>query len=382
MEKPGPAESSITALGEAEEERSLEVKGKGLFLVAAMLLLPILAASCKKSHSKRKPPRIDSIERVTVRSYPPDWGLEGDVVRIDGGNFSVSVSANTVTFEGLGATVLLAKGNQLTVFVPVGTNAGVVPVKVAVGTLESNEVDFTILQLPTITALVPDFGPKGALVTIQGRYFGILPDDNIITFPDQADPLNMRVQSPTLSATPNELTCFVPPEAATGDVTVEVTPDVSDPVRFTVTTPRLDLVKDRTAAAIDSLPTTNFFFNVIAFDCQARAWSPNLMQATSQNKSDAINLFVNTLLPSGSSNTGLGGAAGLATDSFNRTVTLVSDGLPTCGPTSAAAHLCEILTANTQGAQIHTFAVQGFGEFVTFMQDMATLTGGTYNAAN
>lgn len=689
-EKPRAAGSFISALGEVEEERSLEVKGKGLFLVAAMLAVFILAASCKKSHSKRTPPHIDSIERVTVRAYPSDWGLEGDVVRLDGSSFAVAASVNTVTFEGIAATVLLAKGNQLTVFVPVGTSAGVVAVKVAVGSLESNEVDFTILQIPTITALVPDFGPKGALVTVQGRYFGVLPGDNVITFPHVADPANQRIQSPTLSATPSELTCFVPPEAVTGDVTVEVGPDTSDPVRFTVTTPRLDrveaffgavdsavvlsgenfspdplenivrfngveapvlfsssfgnsistlvpanarsgpvtvevtggrgttnglpfclegtpvsvptsivatpatgavgdpvwidgadfstnpsenqvsfngtlapvanatstriqsevplgavtgpitvtvagqtvatfgdftvtsppplspgifglipdigpegsyvtirgtnfspvasnnrvffngveadvcgasrwgllvtvpfassglvtvdvggqatagglpftvtgqvaggstftyfgqtlpapsnrvifvidisgtmdwtygtftdrfggtffngtrldLVKDRTAAAIRSLPTTNFFFNVIAFDCQPRAWSPTLMASNLQNQNNAINLFVNTLLPSGSSNTGIGGSAALAMDPLVRTVTLVSDGLPTCGPTSPAAHLCEILTANTEGAQIHTFAVQGFGDFVVFMQDMAGLTGGTSNVAN
>ena len=144
---------------------------------------------------------------------------------------------------------------------------------------------------------------------------------------------------------------------------------------------RLQLAQDRIAAAIDGLQG-GFDFNVVAYDCSPFEWRPTMMTATPGNKAMAIS-FVNGLTPSGSSDTGAAGAYALDLDTDNRTLVLVSDGSPTCGPTSQAAHLCEILTANnTRGAQVHTFSIQGFGDFITFMQDMATLTGGTYGVAN
>lgn len=650
------------------------MQSRGLLFVAVVSILLSLAGSCKKDRKKVYPPQITSLN--------PDIGLEEDVVIIHGAQFSGRLIDNKVTFSGVEATVLLSSPVKLTVIVPLTAFTG--PVKVTVGALASNEVPFTVLTPPTLTNLVPDLGPEGTLLTIQGRYFGLLPQDNNI--------LLGGFWTPTLTASPTELTCFVPEGAPSGDVTVEVVPEVSNPKPFTVTTPRLydvqeffgsegtsvvltgekfspvpgeniirftgiesptlfassygdslstlvpagtrsgevtvevaggrgitnglpfclddppppaptvstfgpssgdvgngvqivganfstnasdnvvrfngtlspvnsstgtvlntevppgavsgpitvevagqgvttslpftvntpappppglisilpsmategttvlirgtdfspgpsnnivsfagvrarvigaspvalmvevpytsggpvtvdvggqvtagglpftytgspaqgttisyfnqviptpsdsaifvidisgtmdwlwgstytdrfgvsvsngtrlDLAKDRTAAAIDSLPTgTGFLFNVVAFDCGPIFWETSMQAADATTKAQAIAFVTNTLLPSGSSDTGVSLAAALAADTANRTVALVSDGSPTCGPTSEAAHLCEILTANTQGAAIHTIGIQPFGDFRIFMQELADLTGGAFSVAN
>lgn len=650
------------------------MRARCLLLAAIILAVPLATTSCKKSDSKKKAPEITALV--------PDTGREGDVVIIEGRGFAKKITMNKVIFNGVEAQILLARNTKLTVLVPVGSRTG--PVKVTRGNLESNEVPFTVLLIPTITALVPDWGPEGTVVTIQGRYFGLLPQDNIIRLGSQI--------VPALTAAQDELTFFIPPGAVSDDVTVEVPPDMSnavafevtspkltrveeffgsegsaivlsgenfsplasenivrfngvqapvlfassfgdslstvvpigtrsgpvtvevvpgrgitnglpfcldgslppapsigsvspgsgavgDPIRidgsnfspnhsdneirfngtlaptlrgstsrlytrvpagaisgpitvevagqigsfvnFSVTTPappppgligivsertpmdtgaegdwviirgsdfsaepsdvhvyfngvegrvagaspaailayvpftssglvtvdvggrstpaglpftvlgppatgttftyfgmpmsapsdsvifvidisgtmnwsygsftdrfgnpvagtRLDLAVDRTAAAINTLLDGVVTFNIVAFDCGPISWDPVGQVASGTSKAAAIS-WLTALAPSGSSDTGRAVASALAMDPFNRTITLVSDGSPTCGPTSEASHLCEILTANTQGATIHTFAIQPFGEFAAFMQDLSSLTGGTYSIAN
>ena len=201
-----------------------------LILAAALAVVAIFNGACKGSSGKTKPPEITSLSQSA--------GREGDVIIITGKRFSKKTSKNLVTFNGFPATILLSKkdpaGDQLTVLVPFGATTG--PVKVVKKNKGSNEVPFTVLTPPTITALIPNFGPEGAVITVQGRYFDPTPQNNIVRFAGQL--------TATITAVPNMLTVFVPPGAVTGDVTVENTPDVSNGFPFTVTTPMLTQVQE------------------------------------------------------------------------------------------------------------------------------------------
>lgn len=71
----------------------------------------------------------------TVESINPAQGKAGDVVTITGTNFSTTLSENTVTFNGVAATVKTATATQITVTAPTATTGAVV---VKVGSTEAN----------------------------------------------------------------------------------------------------------------------------------------------------------------------------------------------------------------------------------------------------
>jgi hypothetical protein len=142
-----------------------------------------------------------------------------------------------------------------------------------------------------------------------------------------------------------------------------------------VTGNRLDLVKDRVIASIQGLPDT-VRFNVIAFDCNVFSWDPAMPAADNQAKVDA-EAWVAALVPLGGTGTGAAVSEALRERS-NRTLLLASDGRASCGAPGTAGHLCEVLGENRQGAKIHTFGIDTFGEYRQFLVDMADLTGGTY----
>lgn len=77
----------------------------------------------------------------TVESINPVQGKAGDVVTITGTNFSTVLTENTVTFNGVAATVKTATATQITVDAPTATTGAVV---VKVGTSEAtNKPVFT-----------------------------------------------------------------------------------------------------------------------------------------------------------------------------------------------------------------------------------------------
>jgi hypothetical protein len=139
---------------------------------------------------------------------------------------------------------------------------------------------------------------------------------------------------------------------------------------------RLDRAKVELVKSIQGL-SRDFEFNIIAYDCDLRRWSPSKQRAEPGPKAQAIAWTMN-LQPLGATGTGPATAAALG-DKNNFTVVLLSDGAPNCGASSTNGHLRMIQGANTQGAAIHTFGIACYGEFERFMRDVATTSGGRYH---
>ncbi len=154
----------------------------------------------------------------------------------------------------------------------------------------------------------------------------------------------------------------------------------------TTTGAKLDRAKTELIRSIQGL-TTDMEFNLIAYDCDLLRWFPAKQRAEPGPKASAIS-WVGSLRPGGATGTGPAVAAALA-DKSNFTVVLLSDGAPNCigsgwvddfgAPGGIVdGHLSMILSNNTQGAKIHCFGIDAYGEFEQFMRDVASNTGGRY----
>ncbi|MEO0331144.1 MAG: IPT/TIG domain-containing protein, partial [Bacteroidota bacterium] len=73
----------------------------------------------------------DPVPMPTISSIDPSSGMVGDEVTITGTNFGSTASENTVTFNGVTASVGTASATQLVVEVPENVTTG--PVAVTVG---------------------------------------------------------------------------------------------------------------------------------------------------------------------------------------------------------------------------------------------------------
>jgi hypothetical protein len=141
----------------------------------------------------------------------------------------------------------------------------------------------------------------------------------------------------------------------------------------------LDRAKVELIRSIIALPE-DFAFNILAYDCSARRWRLDMVDALPLNKTDATH-WINLLRSGGG--TGTGPAASLALqDKGNLTLVILSDGSPNCGASGIGGHAAMILGANTQDATIHTFGIGAYGQFEAFLRSLAASTGGIYHAVN
>lgn len=95
--------------------------------------------------------------RPVITTFSPEKGAPGDEVTITGEYFGVTPAANTVTFNGVTATVTAASATQLKVLVPIGASTG--NITVTVGQYSRNSsTPFTVLSAAatTITTLAGD----------------------------------------------------------------------------------------------------------------------------------------------------------------------------------------------------------------------------------
>lgn len=92
-----------------------------------------------------------------ITSFAPVKGVVGDEVTITGAYFGATPAANTVTFNGQGATVIAATATALKVLVPAGASTGKIRVIVGDYGINSTEL-FTILSAAatTVTTLAGD----------------------------------------------------------------------------------------------------------------------------------------------------------------------------------------------------------------------------------
>jgi len=175
---------------------------------------------------------------VAVIGFDPASGPIGATVRIQGTGFSATPAQNTVTFNGVSATISAASATQLEVTVPSGATTGTIGVTAPAGSATS-ATSFTVATssgAPTITSFTPTIGVPGTSVSISGTNFDATAANDRLKFNLSAGlvssatsttlsvPVSIGATSGRLSlVTPGGATqstddFFVPPDGAAADV--------------------------------------------------------------------------------------------------------------------------------------------------------------------
>ncbi len=162
---------------------------------------------------------VVSVDRVAsgdvgVFAVVPARGPAGTKVEISGTGFSTTPASNTVTVDGIAATVTAATATRLTTTIPAGVTDGVVQVAVGAKSARSPRT-FRVeaaAPAPTISALSSDRGNRNDLVTITGTGFDTDPARDVVTF--------HRTVAQVQSATATRLVVRVPVTAGSCKVSV------------------------------------------------------------------------------------------------------------------------------------------------------------------
>jgi hypothetical protein len=138
---------------------------------------------------------------------------------------------------------------------------------------------------------------------------------------------------------------------------------------------RMERAKAELSRSISGL-SSNFSFNIIAFDCGTRQWAQAMQEASDANKASAL-AWTRSLQPTGATGTGPACALALA-EKENMSVVLLTDGGPNCGAYGFEGHRVMISTANSQGATVTVFGIAAYGDLRTFCQNVASDGHGSY----
>ncbi len=152
--------------------------------------------------------------QVAIVEFHPGAGPIGSVVTVFGAGYSATASQNTVTFNGVAATVTAATATQLTATVPTGATTGPIAVTAPAGSATSAQ-PFTVTGssgAPTITSFIPTVGVAGTSVSVSGGNFEAAPANNRLAF--------HLTRAQVSSATPTTLGTSVPPKATSGRLSV------------------------------------------------------------------------------------------------------------------------------------------------------------------
>lgn len=118
--------------------------------------------------------------QTSVIEFSPNGGAAGSTVTIWGTGFSTTPSQNTVTINGVTATVSTATANRLTVTVPAGATSGAIVVTAPSGTATAPG-SFSVAAsaaAPTIVSLSPSTLKPGDTLTIAGTQFSTTAGEN------------------------------------------------------------------------------------------------------------------------------------------------------------------------------------------------------------
>lgn len=120
--------------------------------------------------------------QLAIFSFMPTHGATGTQVTLTGQGFSATLANDTVSFNGVAATVLSASSTQLVVSVPAGATTG--PISVTVGnqtaaTTSSFVVDDGSVP-PTITAVSPTIAGPGTTITVTGTHLDPVPGETSV----------------------------------------------------------------------------------------------------------------------------------------------------------------------------------------------------------
>ena len=179
---------------------------------------------------------------ANITSLNPTSGQVGTSVTVSGANFGATQGTSTVTFNGTSAgTATSWSASSITVNVPTGATTG--NVVVTVNGLQSNSVNFTVINpTPIITSLTPNSGSVGTSVTINGTNFGSSQGASAVVF-------NGATAIPS-SWSATSIVVPVPVGALTGTVAVTVGGVTSNGVTFAVTVPPPTIVGMNPSSAV------------------------------------------------------------------------------------------------------------------------------------
>jgi hypothetical protein len=138
---------------------------------------------------------------------------EGTPVTIYGTGFSTTASQNTVTFNGVSATVVSASANEILTSVPSGATTGPIIVSTPIGSATSQQ-PFMVDNggPPVVTGTSVSIAAPGTSVTITGSNFDATAARNKVRF--------NNTYAPVFSATSNTIVTSVPPSTSSGRVSV------------------------------------------------------------------------------------------------------------------------------------------------------------------
>src|SRR6187402_391089 len=154
--------------------------------------------------------RTGATQPLTLVSFSPAMGMVGTTVVIRGTGFMPVPAQNTVTFNGVTASVTSANASTIVATVPVGATTGPISVTTSAGTVTSSG-SFAVVTMQ-ITDFTPTIGPAGTLVTVNGLGFDATPANNVVKFNTTTALVS------TASAT--QLTVPVPAGATSGHISV------------------------------------------------------------------------------------------------------------------------------------------------------------------
>ncbi len=120
---------------------NLKTSPNSLLLFLAVTLITGISSGCSEESGGVDP---EPAPLPTISSIDPTSGMVGDEVTITGTNFSSTTSENTVTFNGITASVETASPTQLVVKVPENATNG--PVAVTVNDQTVRGADFTVIE--------------------------------------------------------------------------------------------------------------------------------------------------------------------------------------------------------------------------------------------
>ncbi|MBJ6118347.1 IPT/TIG domain-containing protein [Pontibacter sp. BT310] len=148
-------------------------------------------------------PTISNLSKLTDKA--------GATIEIRGSNFASAPERNKVMFGTVSARVLQATSATLKVQVPKGAENGPVTIETPGGIAES-AVHFTFIPAPDVLSFTPAIGTVGTDVTLTGKNFLTLGEQDTITFNGQ--------KAVVLEATPTLLKVRVPRWASSGKIKV------------------------------------------------------------------------------------------------------------------------------------------------------------------
>jgi hypothetical protein len=148
-----------------------------------------------------------------IHGLAPDVAMPGEEITLAGAGWNRDAR---VQFGGMDAEILVLSDRSIRVRVPAleGGPGTAVPVNVIMGSEMSNSGPFVVGHLPLISGVEPNVITTGALLTLRGRGFSVLPSANVVQVGG--------ARALVASSSESELKVVAPRGATEGPSTVEI----------------------------------------------------------------------------------------------------------------------------------------------------------------